>query len=128
MVRVEGMLVVNPQAGIRFHVFMVLWNNFLDDLRDGRKPEDFTLTNVPDIMEQIPKRRKKEILDETTVRRAINRLQNDIEKFVKKKLGLPIDKEGIIQSIRWKGEGKGEFGYRINPFTVVARPFQTEKS
>ena len=126
-VLVEGEMVVAPQAGTRFEIFRILWDRFLDDLRKAVPPEQHGLINIKNLIQKLESRTDKFIEDETTVRRAINRLQSDIESAVKRKLGLPIDREDIVQTCRWKGQGEGDFGYRINPFTVAARPFQPDR-
>ena len=127
-VRIEGELVVAPQAGTRFEVFSILWNQFIDNMRQADPPEQYGLLSIKELTDKIKSRTGKPVDDESTVRRAINRLQNDIENTVKRKIGLPIDREDIIQTCRWKGQGEGDHGYRINPFTVAARPFQTNNS
>lgn len=127
-VAVEGETVVAPQAGTRFDVFRILWDRFLDDMRQTVPSEQHTLINIKDIIKEVEARTGKYVEDETTIRRAINRLQSDIETAVKKKTGLPIDREDIVQTCRWKGQGEGDFGYRINPFTVAARPFLPDRS
>lgn len=125
---VEGETVVAPQAGTRFDVFRILWDQFLDDMRQAVLPEQHRLINIKDIIKEIEARTEKYVEDETSIRRTINRLQSDIETAIKKKLGLPIDREDIVQTCRWKGQGEGDFGYRINPFTVAARPFLSDRS
>jgi len=95
--------------------------------REAVPPEQHGLINIKDLIREPESRTDKFIEDETTVRRAINRLQSDIETAVKKKLGLPVDREDIVQTCRWRGQGEGDFGYRINPFTVAARPFQPDR-
>ena len=91
-------------------------------------PEEHRPINVKDLMKELQSRTGEYIDDETRVRRALNRLQSDIETAVKKKLGLPIDRQDIVQTCRWKGHGEGDHGYRINPFTVAARPFRPDRS
>ncbi len=125
---VEGETVVAPQAGTRFDVFRILWDQFLEDMRQAVLPEQHRLINIKDIIKEIEARTEKYVEDETSIRRTINRLQSDIETAIKKKLGLPIDREDIVQTCRWKGQGEGDFGYRINPFTVAARPFLSDRS
>lgn len=123
-VRVDGAEVVAPQAGPRFQIFKALWSMFLEDIQEGRLPDQFRLMNIKAITELLEKVGEKDIPDETSVRRTVNRLQEDIEKSVKKTIGSPIDREDIVQTCRWKGQEVEEYGYRINPSTVVARPFQ----
>ena len=128
VVLVEGEIVVAPQAGTRFHIFHILWHRFLDDLKDGLQPSDFNPINVEKIASKLHENTNQYFDDLAIIRRSINRLQQDIETAVKRKLGLPISREDIIQTCRWKGQGEGDYGYRINPFTVAARPFQTNRS
>ena len=120
--------VVAPQASIRFKIFRILWDRFLNGLRSGMPAEEHSPINVKDLMKELQSRTGEYIDDETRVRRALNRLQSDIETAVKKKLGLPIDRQDIVQTCRWKGHGEGDHGYRINPFTVAARPFRPDRS
>lgn len=123
-VRIEGVEVVAPQAGVRFEAFRILWDRFLDDLRECQSPDDFTVIKLADIVRRLEERMGTRIDDETSIRRAVNRLQADIEKAFKKKVGDPMDREDIVETHRWKGASGGEYGYRINPRTVCARPFQ----
>lgn len=123
-VRVDGEEVVAPQAGPRFQIFKALWTMFLEDIQEGRPPGQFRLMNIKAITKLLEEAGDKDISDETSVRRTVNRLQEGIEEAVKKKIGSPIDREDIVQTYRWKGQEVEEYGYRINPFTVVARPIQ----
>lgn len=122
-VRVEGEVVVAPQAGTRFDVFHILWQQFLEDLKAGSLPTKFRALSVNDLDSCLQEKGTRHD-DVTTIRRAVNRLQDDIASAVKKALGLPIDREDIIETCRWKGQGDKDYGYRINPFTVAARPYQ----
>lgn len=123
IVRIEDEEVIAAQAGPRLQVFRLLWDRFLEDLREGVLPDDFGVLNISEITKALESENDRVIDDVTTVRRTVNRLQEDIEKAVKKKLGLPIDREDIVQTCRWQGQASGEFGYRINPFSVAARAF-----
>ncbi|MBI5787826.1 MAG: hypothetical protein HZA78_03090 [Candidatus Schekmanbacteria bacterium] len=126
VVLVEGETVIFPQARMRFHVFQILYEQFLDDLKNNVLPGDFRTLNVDNLSNAVEERTGKEVEDVTSIRRTVNRIQTDIETTLKKKLGLPIDREDIIQTCRWQGGGKDdEFGYRLNPSTVAIRPFQS---
>lgn len=127
-VRVEGLEVIAPQAGPRLDLFRTLWDCFLDDLKKGTEPAAFEPKRVGYLAEELSARQNRNYDDEGSVRRLINRLQQDIEEAVKSKLGLAIDREDIIQTCSWSGQGSTQHGYRINPFTVLARPFQTDMS
>ncbi|OFW35587.1 MAG: hypothetical protein A3J28_18165 [Acidobacteria bacterium RIFCSPLOWO2_12_FULL_60_22] len=124
VVRVQGEVVVAPQSGTRFQVFKILWERFLEDLTKELPPEEFRAIPLEDLTAEIEKREHKPTIDELTVRRAINRLQEDIEKAVKKKTGLPIDREDIVQNFHWKRQSGDAYGYRLNPNTVAVRPYR----
>ncbi len=128
IVRVEGVKVVAEQAGLRFVVFSVLWDTFLDDLKNGLAADQFHAMPISRVIAESEHRTGKKYPDETTVRRALNRLQKDIEVAIKRKVGLAIDREDIVQTCQWTSQSDNNFGYRINPFTVVVRPFQPDLS
>jgi hypothetical protein len=123
-VHVEGLKVVAEQAGSRFVAFQVLWEAFLEDIRNGLALDAFRATSLKDLTAALESRMKKRYPDIETVRHAVNRLQEDIEKTVKRETGAPIDRDDIVQTCRWQGQSDSSNGYRINPQTVAARPFQ----
>jgi hypothetical protein len=128
IVRVEGLKVVAEQAGPRFLLFRALWLSFLSDLKDGLPPEEFHAKPLKKLIEELEEMTNRKSNDEMTVRRAINRLQLDIEQSIRKNRGLPVDREDIIQICPQRSQSEKNYGYRINPFTVVARPFQSNLS
>ncbi len=109
-------------------MFQVLWERFLEDIKEGNSPADFHAMSVKEIASALDKQTGRYTDDLTTTRRNINRLQSSIETAVKKNLGSPIDREDIVQTCKWQGTSDDNFGYRINPFTVVARPLQAPKA
>jgi len=123
VVRVEGQVVVAPRAGTRFELFRILWRQFLEDIKAGLPPNEFHALNVDDMDSFLQKEQTRHD-DLATIRKAINRLQDDMATAVRKTLGLPIDREDIVQTCRWKGQDDENHGYRINPFTVAVRPYQ----
>lgn len=127
-VRVEGVKVIAEQAEPRFIIFRSLWERFLEGLRGGLPPADFAAIPVDQLMAELETQTGKDYPDETTVRRTINYLQADIEKRLKQTLGLPVDREDVVQTCKWSGQNDSSFGYRINPFTVAVRPFQRDLS
>jgi hypothetical protein len=114
-IRVNGVEVAARQAKTRAQVFAVLWQRFLEDLKDGRSPAEFRTVNVDALAAQLKK-------DPEVIRRTVNRFQEDIEIEVKKKSGEVIGREDIIETVRRAGQLDTSFGYRINPRTVVTRP------
>jgi hypothetical protein len=123
-VHIEGLKVVAEQAGSRFVAFQVLWEAFLEDIRNGLALDAFRTTSLKDLTAALESRMNKRYPDIETVRHAVNRLQEDIEKAVKRETGAPIDRDDIVQTCRWQGQSDSSNGYRINPQTVAARPFQ----
>ena len=114
-IRVSGVEVAARQAKTRAQIFAVLWQRFLEDLRDGRSPAEFRTVNVDALAAQLKK-------DPEVIRRTVNRFQEDIEVEVKRKSGEAISREDIIETVRRAGQLDADFGYRINPRTVVTRP------
>jgi len=124
-VSVERHQVVAPQGTKQRLVFQVLWEQFLEDLSSAKPAESFQLLTIEQIFEAVQKRKNERLSDiNTHARRPLNRLQGDIETTVKKETGLPIGREDIIQTCKWKGAEGGDHGYRINPLTVLPRPFR----
>ncbi len=123
-VKVNGETVVAPQSGTRHDVFRILWRQYIEDLKKGSPASEFKALKVKEVADQLGEMQEKQIYDDATVRRTINRLQEDIETAVKKKLGDPIGREDIVQTCRWTGSNDKDYGYRLNPYTVVARPAQ----
>ncbi len=122
-VRVNGEIVVNPQAGPRLMVFRILWERFLEDIESGLPASEFRAANLRELL-NLMEEASKRYDDETTLRKVINNLQGDIEKAVKRKLGLPIGREDIVQTCRMTSQTDADGGYRINPFSVAVRPVQ----
>lgn len=128
IVRIEGIKVIAEQAGPRFVVFRSLVQWFLDDLRNEVPLADFRPWSLEKLAEELHAQIGKEYEDLMSVRRIVNNLQSDIETKIKQSLGLAIDREDIVQTCRWKGQNDGDYGYRVNPFTVAIRPFQRDVS
>jgi hypothetical protein len=45
-----------------------------------------------------------------------------LEAAVKRKLGLPVGREDIIQTLAWQGQTGDDYGYRLNPYRVLLGP------
>lgn len=123
MVRIDGVTVVAPTADSLFDIFSILWDRFLVDLRECRKPESHTWLKVAAIADRLGAIRGKHFADVGSVRKGVNRLQLDIETALKKGPGTPISRTDVIESGATSGVGDAA-GYRLNPRTVLVRPFQ----
>ena len=117
IVRVDGVTVVPTNAGQRFLVFRTLWQWFLDDLRDDRPPESFRAWTIDKIAEDLA---AGGVADEDNTRKLINNLQSGIAETLKRKKGTAIGREDIVETC--------SNGYRINPLTVVVRPYRPDLS
>jgi hypothetical protein len=116
---VEGLQVIGRHAGPRLEVFRLLWNAYLEDLRCGIPPAEFHAQPVRVIQPLLESRLTSRYPDEMTVRRMINHVQADVERIVRRKLGLPIGRNSIVQTCRWRGQDSGDYGYRLNPSCVI---------
>lgn len=124
VVRIDGEIVVNPQAGPRLKLFRVLWRQFIKDLADGQSSDEFAALSMRQLLKSM-KDEGHNYTDETSLRKVINNLQSDIETAVKRKLGKPIGREDIVQTCRMTSQSDTTGGYRLNPFSVAIRPLQT---
>lgn len=123
VVRVDGEIVVNPQAGPRLKLFRILWKQFVEDISKGRSPDDFAALNMRRLLKLMEDEGHR-YDDETLLRKVINNLQTDMETAVKRKLGKPISREDIVQTCRMTSQSDTSAGYRLNPFSVAIRPPQ----
>lgn len=128
IVRIDGHKVIAEQAGPRLTVFRMLWQWFLEDLRSGLSAEQIRWWPLRKIIGELEAQTKKDYPDDGTVRKLINNLQSDIELKLRRDVGTPIHREDIIESQPSKGQTDTSYGYRINPFRVLARPFQPDLS
>ncbi|HCE59727.1 MAG TPA: hypothetical protein DEQ74_02770, partial [Wolbachia sp.] len=55
------------------------------------------------------------------IRKPLNTIQRTIKTTLAKRLGLNIGRNDVIQTVGWPGSSRKDYGYRINPFTVVIK-------
>lgn len=115
--RVNGIEVVAPQSHAARKVLLQLLKAFWEDLFSGVAPSEFLWQSPDDILAALPQSDTGEVTDVDTVRRTINRLQDNIEDRLRR-AGIAAEREDVIQTAP-KGDADG---YRINPFKVVIRP------
>ncbi len=123
VVRVDGEIVVNPQAGPRLKLFRILWRQFVEDTSNGLPAHSFNALSFRRLLDMMEKEGHR-YDDEGSLRKVINNLQSDIETAVKRKLGKPIDREDVVQTCRMNKQSDTSAGYRLNPFSVAIRPPQ----
>ncbi|MBF0165621.1 MAG: hypothetical protein HQM01_14155 [Magnetococcales bacterium] len=119
---IENIVVATVRADMRLQAFAILWKRFLEDLSAGHPPDDFRVTSLSDLANLIDDGSREDAMDELNVRRAINRLQQELMEGIRRELGLPIGREDVIQNLRADdGRRRRRSGYRINPHTVLPR-------
>jgi len=134
-VLIDGAVVINPQGKPRLALFQILWEQFIEDLRAEKCPDEFGAVSVANLQRELAKvRRAQRQLppaknaeeDEGAVRKLINNTQNDIAEAVAKQVGHAIGREDIIETVRTASQSDHSGGYRLNPRTVVLRPRSAE--
>ena len=120
--RIENIVVATAKAGTQMKVFGILWRQFLDDLAAELSPDDFRPISLKSLTDTIDQG-GHDATDVLTIRRAVNRLQNDVMKKMHLSLGLSMNRDDIIQYVR--PDGQRRKGYRINPHVVLTRAKST---
>ena len=118
--RVQGIVVADTRAGIQLPIMQILWDELRRWFMAGctKELEPLRLEKIAD---ELERRTRGERPDVETVRKAINRLQTKIERLLKSRLGLPVGREAVIETVRWRGDVEG-YGYRFNPSRVSLVP------
>lgn len=119
VIKVDGVAVTAPQATSRYQLFRILWERFVQDLLEDRPAEDFRPMSIDALGDELENRSGGAIDDAANLRRNLNRFQEDIESAIKRQLGNPIGRNDIIQTCPKGDQGDRDFGYRINPYTVL---------
>ena len=118
--RVQGIVVADRRADIQLPIMQILWDElqrcFLAECSNELEP-----LRLEKIADELERRTQGERPDAETVRKAINRLQTKIERLLKSRLGLPVGRETVIETVRWRGVGEG-YGYRFNSNRVSLVP------
>jgi hypothetical protein len=123
IVLVNGHSVIPKQAVTGYPIFQILLKHYLQDMIESLPSGTYAPLSTKDICGEIYNLTGKEFNDEDAVRKTINRIQNNIETVIKRETGDPIDRCDVIETLRWKGAGEGDHGYRLNPSSVAIRPF-----
>ena len=104
-VKIDDVEVIGARADKTREVFDILCKQFLEDMAAGRPACKFKEIPIRILANKIN-------WDEINLRKGIERLRKRIQKLVKKKQGIEVGNNDIIQNLKWKG-------YRINPKTVT---------
>lgn len=113
---VNGIGVIETQSKSG-RIFFIFLDQFFHDFKSGISPEQYKTLNVGEIANRL-----ENIHDvEQQIRKPINRMQKTIAEKLAITLGLNVKKDDIIQTLPWSGIGTKEYGYRLNPFTIVLK-------
>lgn len=126
-VQVNRQVVIPANATTGNRLFRMLYRQFVEDLTSGTPLEEYGAMNTDALCNALYDETGEEHADPDVVRKAVNRIQANIEKVIKRETGAAIDRHDIIQTQRWKGIGEGDYGYRLNPYSVAIRPDQSKK-
>lgn len=122
-VLVNSVTVIHKQASTALIIFGILWRRFLDNLKNGYGEDDFPPMRVDDLADAVAEKNHKEVEDAASIQRTVNRIQANITETVKKHTGAPIGPGDIIQTIRRYDSDGEDYGFRINPVSVMPRLF-----
>lgn len=116
---VGGVHVIGKQAPSRIQIFRILLEQYWRDFEEGKPKKMHTPLNLHQIAERLEPHMG--LIDdlEQQIRRPLNKMQKAIEETLAKELGVNIKRDDIIQTLGWPGFKKQEYGYRLNPFTLV---------
>lgn len=116
---VNNIEILNKKAVACMKVFRILFEQFLHDCKKELPPEKHTLLSITKIEKHL--NLDQEADPEHHIRKPLNTIQRTIKTTLAKKLGLNIERNDVIQTVGWPGSSRKDYGYRINPFTVVVR-------
>lgn len=119
--------VIARQSSTAFAIFNILHKRFLARFAEDANDEDATAIPAKELCSLLYDDTGGEPASEESLGKAIGRIRQNIEKAIKKNTGMPIDECDVIETVRWKGIGEGEYGYRLNPVSVAIRPFVPTK-
>ncbi|WP_353274677.1 hypothetical protein [Wolbachia endosymbiont (group B) of Hofmannophila pseudospretella] len=116
---VNNIEILNKKAVACMKVLRVLFEQFLNDCKKELPPEKHMLLRITEIEKRL--NLDPEADPEHHIRKPLNTIQRTIKTTLAKKLGLNIERNDVIQTVGWPGSSRRDYGYRINPFTVVVR-------
>lgn len=112
---VDGLLIVAAARKTPFRILRELAQRFAANLAAGEDPAPMLVEDLADIV-QVD---EEDARDVESVRRAIDRVRDEITATVRRQTGRPIGDNDIIETVSRTGAIKGAKGYRLNPRTVA---------
>lgn len=120
VVYINNAEIISKKAPSCFNIFQLLLTQYLKDFALGLSPEKHTLLSINKLEKLL--NLNLEITDlEQQIRKPLNKMQRTIKEKLASKLGLNIERNDVIQTLGWPGSMGKEYGYRLNPFTLVLK-------
>jgi hypothetical protein len=102
--------IINAKSTRKLQIFLILFDQFINDYKSGIPTAKFTAVNVNQISTLLEASGFIKLDPEKHVRWHINKIQN----LLRSKFNAEI-----VESVRWKGLSDINFGYRLNPDLIV---------
>ena len=112
---VDGLLIVAATRTTAMRILRALVQRFAADLAAGEDIGPMSVEELANIVQSD----EEDARDVESVRRAIDRIRDEITATVRRETGRPIGDNDIIETVSRTGTLKGSRGYRLNPRTVV---------
>jgi hypothetical protein len=116
---VDGLLAIRADRFRAIGIMRVLLQRFADAAATGQLVGPISAENLADAVQKVT----GGTYDESTVRRTLVRMRNNIAATVRRRTGEPIGDHDIIETVSRSGAGHDSDGYRLNPMTVALGPF-----
>jgi hypothetical protein len=117
---VDGLLAIRAERFRAIGIMRVLLQRFADAAAAGRPVRPISAENLADDVQKVTGGTH----DESTIRRTLVRMRNDIAATVRRRTGEAIGDHDIIDTMSRSGANRDAEGYRLNPMTVALGPFE----
>jgi hypothetical protein len=116
---VDGLLVIRAECFRAIGIVRVLLQRFADAAAAGLLVGPISAEDLADNVRKVTGGTH----DESTIRRTLVRMRNDIAATVRRRTGEPIGDHDIIETVSRSGANEDAEGYRLNSMTVALGPF-----
>ena len=117
---INDVVVVGRQAHSRLLIFRLLLEQYWQDFESAKPSEQHCFLNMTQLSDLMAPHVGMVNDLEQQIRRPLNKMQQAIQEKLAKALGLPIQRDDVIEMRGWPGcHHKQAFGYRLNPHTLL---------
>ena len=121
-VSINDIVVVGRQASSRLLIFRLLLEQYWQDFEVAKPSEQHSFLNMNQLSDLMEPHVGMISDLEQQIRRPLNKMQKVIQEILARNLGLPVQRHDVIETRGWPGcNNKQEFGYRLNPNTLLFR-------